>query len=157
MYWPMRGRNGGLAVARLAEFALFFVLVAPCSVAQKANLSATVQAYVSVKAGKVLLTHVRVIDGTGAPALEDRNITIENGKITAIEAGADVREVDVPGAPGMAVIDLRGRSVMPGIVGMHDHLFYIARPNLNASKKSEEPLLTPQMTFSLRPLCAWHP
>lgn len=145
MRWLMRGRHGGLALATftLAEFALFLGCVAPCSVAQKAELSPTVQAYVKVKSNQVLLTHVRVIDGTGAPALEDRNIAIENGKITAIEAGADA-----PGAPGANVIDLRGRSVMPGIVGMHDHLFYIARPNLNASKKSEEPFLTPQMNFS---------
>src|SRR5690242_473880 len=144
MYWPMSGRNGGLA-ARLAEFALFFVSVAPCSVAQKADLSPTVQAYVTVKAGKVLLTHVRVIDGSGAPALEDRNLTIENGKITAIKPGTDL-----PGSAGenLTVLDLRGHSVIPGIVGMHDHLFYIARPNLNGNKKSEEPFLTPQMTFS---------
>ena len=66
----MRGRNGGLAVATLAEFALFLGCVAPCSVAQDADLSPTVQAYVRVKAGKVVLTHVRVIDGTGAPAVE---------------------------------------------------------------------------------------
>jgi hypothetical protein len=43
--------------------------VAPRSVAQNADLSPTVQAYVSVKAGKVVLTHVRVIDGTGGPAV----------------------------------------------------------------------------------------
>src|SRR5215813_1058830 len=140
----MRGSNGSLAAAvTLAEFALFLGCLAPCSVAQKAELSPTVEAYVRVRAGKVVLTHVRVIDGTGAAALEDRNITIENGKIRAIEAGGDP-----PAAPGESVVDLRGRSVMPGIVGMHDHLFYIARPNLNASKKSEEPLLTPQLTFS---------
>src|SRR5215470_19870948 len=102
----MCGRNCGLAVATLAEFALSLGCIAPCSVAQNADLSPTVQAYVRVKAGKVVLTHVRVIDGTGAPAVEDRNITIENGKIAAIEAGADLRETDVPGAPGIAVIDL---------------------------------------------------
>jgi imidazolonepropionase-like amidohydrolase len=37
---------------------------------------------------------------------------------------------------------------MPGIVGMHDHLFYIARPNLNSQWKDDQPLLAPQMTFS---------
>jgi imidazolonepropionase-like amidohydrolase len=38
--------------------------------------------------------------------------------------------------------------VLPGIVGMHDHLFYIARPNINADGLAEAPLLVPQMTFS---------
>jgi imidazolonepropionase-like amidohydrolase len=37
---------------------------------------------------------------------------------------------------------------MPGIVGMHNHLFYIERPNLNAHRHSDDPLLVPQMTFS---------
>jgi imidazolonepropionase-like amidohydrolase len=37
---------------------------------------------------------------------------------------------------------------MPGIVGMHNHMFYIARPNLDAAGHSEEPLVVPQMTFS---------
>ena len=31
---------------------------------------------------------------------------------------------------------------------MHDHLFYIARPNLDAAGHSEQPLIVPQMTFS---------
>ncbi len=96
-----------------------------------------------MKPGKAILTHVRVIDGTGAPAEEDRNLTIENGKITAIEKGADVSST-----ANLTVLDLRGFTVMPGIVGMHNHLFYIAQPNLAANKKAEEPLLTPQMTFS---------
>jgi imidazolonepropionase-like amidohydrolase len=37
---------------------------------------------------------------------------------------------------------------MPGIVGMHNHLFYIARPNLDSQQSSGQPLLVPQMTFS---------
>src|SRR5438445_1882219 len=37
---------------------------------------------------------------------------------------------------------------MPGIVGMHNHLFYFARPNLNSQRKYEQPVLAPQMTFS---------
>jgi hypothetical protein len=31
---------------------------------------------------------------------------------------------------------------------MHNHLFYIARPNLTSDWKGDEPLLVPQMTFS---------
>jgi hypothetical protein len=31
---------------------------------------------------------------------------------------------------------------------MHNHMFYIARPNLDASGHSENPLVVPQMTFS---------
>src|SRR6202035_182854 len=55
---------------------------------------------------------------------------------------------DVAGAAGTTVLDLRGYTVIPGIVGMHNHLFYVARPNLNSQWKYEQPVLVPQMTFS---------
>jgi imidazolonepropionase-like amidohydrolase len=84
-----------------------------------------------------------VIDGTGGPPREDRNVVIEGSKIAAIEAGADVAVSD-----GRSVLDLHGYSLMPGIIGMHNHLFYIARPNLNGYRKYEQPLLAPQMTFT---------
>ena len=90
-----------------------------------------------------MLAHVRVIDGTGAPPLDDRNVVLERGKITAIQPGADV-----PAAQGSTVLDLSGFTVMPGIVGMHDHLFYIARPNMDSQRSFEPPVLVPQMTFS---------
>ena len=123
-------------------------IFALCSVAgslagQSSELANEVRQYIKVDASKVVLTHVRVIDGTGAPALEDQNVILEGGKITAIEKGADLAEV-----AGVTVLDLHGYSVMPGIVGMHNHLFYIAHPNLKADWKGEPPLLVPQMTFS---------
>src|SRR5262249_57390812 len=91
----------------------------------------------------IVLTHVRVIDGTGASVVEDQNVTIEGGKISAIDKGADVNAAD-----GVTVIDLRGYSVIPGLVGMHNHLFYIARPNLNSGRHFDDPVVVPQMTFS---------
>jgi Amidohydrolase family len=84
---------------------------------------------------------VRVIDGTGKPAVEDQNLVIRAGKIAAITAGEDI-------ARKAMVLDLRGYSVMPGIVGMHDHLFYIARPDFDADWDSDPPGLAPQMSFS---------
>jgi imidazolonepropionase-like amidohydrolase len=111
--------------------------------AQTPELSKSVREFVRWDAPKIALTHVRVIDGTGAPALEDQNVVIEGGKIVAIQKGTEVAaSADTP------VVNLRGYTVMPGIVGMHNHLFYIARPNLNGQWKSEQPLLAPQMTFS---------
>src|SRR5258708_2762435 len=111
--------------------------------AQQAWLSKTVKKYVRVNAPKVILAQVRVMDGTGKPAVDDQNIVIEGGKIAAVQAGSDVTV-----ATGTTVMDLRGYSVMPGIVGMHNHLFYIARPNFGADWSSEPPVVAPQMTFS---------
>jgi imidazolonepropionase-like amidohydrolase len=103
----------------------------------------TVQTYIRVSTPRVVLSHVRVIDGTGRPAVEDRNVVVERGKIVAIDAGADVAPSD-----GTTVLDLRGQSVMPGIVGMHNHMFYIARPNLEDDGSFEPPLVVPEMMFT---------
>lgn len=111
--------------------------------AQTAELSKTVKEFVRAGTPKVVLTHVRVIDGTGAPAVEDQNVVIEAGRIAAMQPGADV-----PAADNTTVLDLRGYTVMPGIVGMHDHLFYIARPNLDSRRHFDDPVVVPQMTFS---------
>ena len=100
------------------------------------------QQYVKIAGGRVALTHVRVIDGTGAAPAEDQTILIDGPKIAGIQAASTA----VP--DGYQAIDLTGASVMPGIVGMHNHLYYIARPNLDASGHSEDPLIVPQMTFS---------
>ncbi|HET7506555.1 MAG TPA: amidohydrolase family protein [Kofleriaceae bacterium] len=103
----------------------------------------TVQSYVRVSAPRVVLSHVRVIDGAGHAPVDDRNVVIEHGKITAIDAGADVAAT-----ADVSVLDLRGYSVFPGLVGMHDHLFYIARPNFDEEWQSEPPLVAPEMMFS---------
>jgi imidazolonepropionase-like amidohydrolase len=102
-----------------------------------------VQSYVRVATPRVVLAHVRVIDGTGHAPQDDRNVVVDHGKITAIGAGADV-----PAGADVTVLDLHGYSVMPGLVGMHDHLFYIARPNFDEQWASEPPLLVPEMMFS---------
>jgi imidazolonepropionase-like amidohydrolase len=130
---------------RSPRFAILIALLSLAlpAAAQSPELSKTVKEFVRVQAPSVVLMHVRVIDGTGAPAVDDQNILIESGKIIAIEKASDAAP-----ANGTTVLDLRGYSVMPGIIGMHDHLFYIVRPNLTSQGKSEPPVLAPQMTFS---------
>ena len=79
-----------------------------------------IKAYVSEDAPVLVLNHVRVIDGTGAPAAEDQRIDIEAGKITRVQS-AKLRNAFPPQAK---VLDLTGKTVIPGLVGMHEHLFY---------------------------------
>jgi imidazolonepropionase-like amidohydrolase len=105
-------------------------------------LSAEFQRYVKVPAGRIALTHVRVINGTGAAPAEDQTILIDGPRIAAVQPASGV----VP--PGYAVLDLKGASVMPGIVGMHNHLFYLQRPNIDPTGHFEQPIIVPQMTFS---------
>jgi imidazolonepropionase-like amidohydrolase len=111
--------------------------------AQSTELSKAVEEFVRVRAAKIVLTHVRIIDGTGAPAVEDQNVIIEGGKIAGVEKGSDVAAT-----AAATVLDLHGYTVIPGLVGMHNHLFYIARPNLDSRRHFDNPVLVPQMTFS---------
>jgi imidazolonepropionase-like amidohydrolase len=78
-----------------------------------------VKPFLEVDSPVVVLRHVRVIDGTGAAPREDQSIVIDHGKIAAIGAAAGIA---VPA--GAQVLDLAGSSVIPGLVGMHEHLFY---------------------------------
>ena len=98
----------GLALALLA--------VAPATAATPDGL----KPYVSEDAGALVLDHVRVIDGTGAAAAEDQRIVISGGTIIRVESAQKP-----PAFPaGAKVLDLTGRTVIPGLVGMHEHLFY---------------------------------
>jgi imidazolonepropionase-like amidohydrolase len=95
------------------------LLAAPPGFAQ--TLSPAVRAFVKVDAPLIALTHVRVIDGTGAPAREDQTILLSHGKIAS---AGDAPSITVPA--DARVLDLHGYTVIPGLVGMHDHLFYPA-------------------------------
>ena len=79
-----------------------------------------VKPYVKEDAPVLVLNHVRVIDGTGAAPMEDQRVDIENGKITRVQS-AKLRNAYPPNAK---ILDLTGKTVMPGLVGMHEHLFY---------------------------------
>lgn len=107
-----------------------------------ATASKEVERFIKVPAGKVALTHVRVIDGTGAVAQDDRTVLIEQGRIKAVQDAA------APLPAGYTELDLGGSTVLPGIVGMHNHIFHIARPNLEEDGHFDPPLIVPQMTFA---------
>ena len=96
------------------------LLVAVCSTAgAQSPRPPEVQQFVSVDAPVVALTHARVVDGTGAPARVDQTIVLENGVIRAF---GDAASVGVPS--GARVLDLAGRTVIPGLVMVHEHMFY---------------------------------
>lgn len=112
--------------------ALAVVLAAKIAESQAARgsrpvLTPSVRAFVQVDTPTLALTHVRVIDGTGAPARTDQTIVIRDGMIAAVGAGASVQ---VPA--GAQVLDLSGKSVIPGLVMVHEHLYYPTGPGVYA-------------------------
>ena len=126
--------TGALAIASLASAAP--VLAPP------AELGPDVQPFVHLPSGRTAITHLRIIDGTGAAPMEDATLLLDGPKITGVQAASAA----VPA--GYRVIDGTGETAMPGIVGMHNHLYYLQRPNLDAAGHFEQPIIIPQMTFS---------
>ena len=94
---------------------LLLCLLSATAAAQ--TLSPGVREYVKVDAPVVALTHVRVIDGTGAPAKEDQAVVLAAGKILSIGG---------PVPADAQILDLTGHTVLPGLVMVHEHLFYPA-------------------------------
>jgi enamidase len=82
-------------------------------------------AYVSVEAPVIALTNARVIDGTGGPVREGQTIVIKNGTIAAVGASSAVTPPE-----GARVIDLAGKTVLPGLVMVHEHLYYPVGPGV---------------------------
>ena len=75
--------------------------------------------FIRTDARIIALAHVRVIDGTGAPAKDDQTIVISDGKIQSVEPSANAK---IPA--NAQTLDLNGYTVLPGLVGMHDHMFF---------------------------------
>lgn len=75
--------------------------------------------FIAVDDPVIALEHVRVIDGTGAPPAEDETIVIDHGHIQSV--GPSDRAQPPSSARRM---DLSNHTVIPGLVGMHEHLFY---------------------------------
>ncbi len=86
---------------------------------QADSLSPQVREYVSVDEGTVALVGVRVVDGTGADPVENQVVLIRDGRIARVGAAG---QVEIPGDARR--MDLPGHTVIPGLVGMHNHTFY---------------------------------
>jgi imidazolonepropionase-like amidohydrolase len=77
--------------------------------------------YLTMNAPTVALRHVEVIDGTGAAPRADQTVILSGGRIAAVGPDAAVA------IPADALVrDYSGYALLPGLVGMHDHLFYTA-------------------------------
>jgi len=98
---------------------LALLLFSCSSLCHAQTFSPDVRAFVKIDAPVVALTHVRVIDGTGAAARDDQTVVLSKGKIESV---GDASSAIIP--KDAQVLDLHGYSVIPGLVGMHDHMFY---------------------------------
>jgi imidazolonepropionase-like amidohydrolase len=72
---------------------------------------------IHLAAGTVLLTGARILDGTGRAPLEDGAIVFDGDRIL------DVGPADsVARPPDAEVIDVHGKTIIPGLISAHSHL-----------------------------------
>ena len=100
-------------------------LVVPSSPILHSALSAHDAVGTLVDAPVIALTNARVLDGTGAPARAGQTLILRDGNIAEIGA---TESVTVP--EGATVIDLTGKTVLPGLVMVHEHLYYPVGPGV---------------------------
>jgi enamidase len=93
--------------------------------AQPPPFSDAVRNLIKFDAPVMALTNARVIDGTGAAPRERQTIVMRDGNIVGM--GDSVR---TPAPEGATAIDLTGRSVIPGLVMVHEHLYYPTGPGV---------------------------
>ena len=80
-------------------------------------LTCSVSWLYAADADVVVLKGARLIDGTGSPAVENSVVVIKAGKIAAAGPAASVK------APkGAKVVDVTGKTIMPGLISAHSHL-----------------------------------
>jgi imidazolonepropionase-like amidohydrolase len=100
-------------------FLLIFFQTLACKQILAQEFSSLTQQFITVKADTLALTHVNVIDGTGQAAKPDQTIVIIKGRIATIGKSANVI------LPASAkIMDCTGKSVIPGMIMMHEHMFY---------------------------------
>ena len=110
-------RTVALALGAIAAVAAH----ASTATAQRPVPGSEAAGYVAVDAEIVALTGVTLIDGTGGPVRRGQTVVIEGNRITAVGPGG---QVEIPS--GAEVMDLSGHTVIPGLVGLHNHLYYTA-------------------------------
>jgi len=83
------------------------------------QLSSAVKQFVSINTDTVALIHATIIDGTGAPAKNDQAILIIKGRISKT---GNAKNITIPASA--KILDCTGKTIIPGMVMMHEHLFY---------------------------------
>lgn len=96
-------------------------LLGSSSLGAQTQLGPQVRAFVAVDAPVVALVHAKVIDGTGAAPRTDQTVILRGGLIESLGPSETH-----PVPDGAEVLDLSGKTLLPGFVMLHEHLFYPA-------------------------------
>jgi len=101
------------------------LLLCICLYAPLAGLAqfptSSINPFIAFDDSVIALTHCTLADVIALKAVPDQTVILHNGTITAI--GASSR---TPLPNGARVVDCSGKSLLPGLVLMHEHMYYPA-------------------------------
>jgi imidazolonepropionase-like amidohydrolase len=125
---------------RLHSAIALIALLAPVGAeAQRAeSFGPRVRQYVVHDAPSIRIDSVRIVDGTGSPVRLAQSVLIRDGRIARVGAAAALAEEKAD-----VIIDGKGRTLIPGLVMMHEHLFFLD-VLADAPNYSGEPLFAPR-------------
>lgn len=114
---------------------LIYILALSTLFVQSQNFSKEVARFIPEASNTFAITNTTIIDGTGGPIKTEQTIVVANGKITAVGNNDDITI-----SSGIRVIDGTNKTVTPGLVMVHEHMFY--------TKPFENWFSVGQMTFT---------
>ena len=85
----------------------------------------------SSAARKIVFRYARVFDGESAELTEGSDVVVENGTI------AEVSPIQVETDPATEIVDCRGRTIIPGLIDAHVHVY---AAGLNLTRVVQSPM-----------------
>jgi imidazolonepropionase-like amidohydrolase len=70
----------------------------------------------------IILRGATLIDGTGGPPLDRSVVVVDGNRIRAVANAAEFDSASVD--PAARIVDVTGKWVLPGLINMHEHLFF---------------------------------
>ena len=99
-----------------------FMLILPVMVSGQLATELTSEVrdrYVTVSAPAYVLRNVTLVDGTGGAVQRGQSVVVEDGRITQVGSNVDIPQ-------NAEILDYSGHTLIPGLFGLHDHMFYTA-------------------------------
>jgi imidazolonepropionase-like amidohydrolase len=131
----------GAEALRVIVLAMMLALIAPHAGAIAAPGGASAQGagqdrFIVAAGDEIVITNVKIIDGTGAAPREGQSVLVRDGRIAEIGAAGSVRA-----SMDAEVIDGSGRTLIPGLVGLHNHSYYTAAGGRAAQLSTTGPII----------------
>ncbi|WP_460676585.1 amidohydrolase family protein [Hymenobacter coalescens] len=105
--------------SHLLRLALPLLLPATVQAQSQPAFTPQVREFIRTDAPLIALTDAKVIDGTGRPAQLHQTVLLRGGRIEQV---GPVKKVKVP--KDAQVINCAGKTLIPGLVMLHEHLYY---------------------------------